>query len=153
MNTVLVSAEEFQGSNPTADFTLATGSPTILVATADRQMSDTLAQLLEPYPVNTVWVKGLSDAHTWLNTQNIDACLCGFRLEDGNCRDLVKQAKREVAEPPVIVVSTPDCADEYREYLAAINAGAFDFLSFPYRRLELERILRSAIATRLRAAR
>ncbi len=153
MNTVLVSAEQFKGLNSAVDFNLATEAPTILVATADRQVSDALAQLLEPYPVNIVWVKGLSDAQTWLDTQNIAACLCGFSLEDGNFRDFVKQAKREVAETPVIIVSTPDRANEYPEYLAAINTGAFDFLCFPYRRLELERILRSAIATRLRATR
>ncbi|HKV28526.1 MAG TPA: hypothetical protein VJN90_09685 [Candidatus Acidoferrales bacterium] len=153
MDAAIASVEQFPGLRPVVDFNLAPESPTILVATVDGQVSDSLAKILELYPVNIVWVKGLSDARTWLNSQNIAACLCGFWLEDGNYRDLVKQAKREAAEIPVIIVSTPACANEYREYLAAMNTGAFDFLCYPYQRLELERVLRLAITTHVRAAR
>jgi len=124
--------------------------PTVLVASVD---PGGLAELFEPYSLNAVWVKGLAAAKTWLASGKIDACLCSFSLEDGSYRDLVKQAKHESSQVPVIIVSTPGCANEYREYLAAMNTGAFDFLCYPYRRLELERILRSAITTHARASR
>jgi len=153
MSTALISTEQFQGFNPLADFHAAADVPTVLVASVDPQISDGLAELFEPYSLNAVWVKGLADAKTWLATGKIAACLCSFLLEDGSFRDLVKQAKHQSSEIPVILVSTPDCANEYREYLAAMNTGAFDFLCHPYRRLELDRILRSAITTHARASR
>lgn len=150
MNTIVASAEQLQGFNSFEDVTLAPEAPTILVASSDLQVSDGLARLLEPYPINIVWVKGVADARIWFGTERIAACLCGFWLEDGTCREFVKQTKRESSEIPVIIVSSPACENEYREYLAAMNTGAFDFLCYPYRRLELERMLRLAIARRAR---
>ena len=153
MNTVVASAEQLQGFNPLVDIAWAPEAPTILVASSDSLVSDSLVRLLEPYPINTVWVKGLADAKVWFASDRIAACLCGFWLEDGSCREFVKQTKRESSEIPVIIVSSPACENEYREYLAAMNTGALDFLCYPYRRLELERMLRLAITMHARAAR
>lgn len=153
MNIVAASAEQLQGHNFPVDVPLAPEAPTILVASSDLQVSDSLARLLQPYPINSVWVKGLADARMWFGTEKIAACLCGFWLHDATCREFVKQTKRESSEIPVIIVSSPACESEYREYLAAINTGAFDFLCYPYRRLELERMLRQAITMHVRAAR
>ncbi|HEV2223760.1 MAG TPA: hypothetical protein VGR84_12235 [Candidatus Acidoferrales bacterium] len=150
MNTIVASAEQLHGFNSLGDVALAPEAPTILVASSDFQVADGLARLLEPYPINTVWVKGVADARIWVGTERIAACLCGFWLKDGTCREFVKQTKRESSEIPVIIVSSPACENEYREYLAAMNTGAFDFLCYPYRRLELERMLRLAIARRAR---
>ena len=150
MNTIVASAEQLHGFNSLGDVALAPEAPTILVASSDFQVADGLARLLEPYPINTVWVRGAADAKIWFATEKIAACLCGFWLVDGTCREFVKQTKRESSEIPVIIVSSPACENEYREYLAAMNTGAFDFLCYPYRRLELERMLRLAIARRAR---
>ncbi len=152
MNTVVASAEQLQGFNPLVDIALAPEAPTILVASSDSLVSDSLARLLEPYPINTVWVKGLADAKIWFGATKIDACLCGFWFENVSCREFVKQTKRESSEIPVIIVSSPACENEYREYLAAMNTGALDFLCYPYRRLELERMLRLAITMRARGS-
>ncbi|HYL98241.1 MAG TPA: hypothetical protein VEZ90_04745, partial [Blastocatellia bacterium] len=62
MNTVVASAEQLQGFNPLVDIAWAPEAPTILVASSDSLVSDSLVRLLEPYPINTVWVKGLADA-------------------------------------------------------------------------------------------
>jgi hypothetical protein len=53
----------------------------------------------------------------------------------------------------VIVVCAPSCPQEYRDYLAALNLRAFDFLCHPYRRMDLERILRATISKRGLSAR
>ncbi|MHB8756100.1 MAG: hypothetical protein ACYC92_14265 [Candidatus Acidiferrales bacterium] len=150
MSAGLVSAERFQSFNSLVNFHEDPEVPTILVASVDPA---SLAELFEPYSLNAVWVKGLAAAKTWLATGKIAACLCSFSLEDGSYRELVKQAKHESSQIPVVIVSTPGSANEYREYLSAMNAGAFDFLCYPYRRLELERILRSAITTHARTSR
>lgn len=153
MNTVVASAHQLQCFNSLVDVALSPEAPTILVASSDSLVSDSLARLLEPYLINTVWVKGLADAKIWLATEKIAACLCGFWLKDGTCREFVKQTKRESSEIPVIFMSSPACENEYREYLEAMNTGAFDFLCYPYRRLELERMLRRAVTMHARAAR
>lgn len=153
MNTIVASAELLRGFNPLVDVRLAPEAPTILVASSDSVVSDSLARLLEPYPINAVWVKGMAHARIWLGSGRIAACLCGFWLEDGTCREFVKQTKRESSGIPVIIVSSPACESEYREYLAAMNTGASDFLCYPYRRLELERMLRLAITVHARGAR
>ena len=53
----------------------------------------------------------------------------------------------------MIIVCAPACPQEYRDYLAALNIRAFDFICHPYRRIDLERILDSASALRKNAFR
>jgi len=74
-------------------------------------------------------------------------------LIDGTYREVVRHLKRQPAEIPAIVVCAPSCPQEYRDYLAALNLRAFDFLCHPYRRMDLERILRATISKRGLSAR
>lgn len=130
-----------------SEFPLNEWAPTVMIATTDLKVRDALAAVLDGRGVNVEWVKGLEAAKGLLDGDNVAACLCGFGLEDGSYKDLVKFAKRQNPEIPVIIVSTPSCPNEYREYLAAMNAGAFDFLCHPYQKREVERILRLAVVS------
>jgi DNA-binding NtrC family response regulator len=122
--------------------------PSILMATTDSEISHTMTELLRSYAVNTVWASGMEEVKSALATQSVAACFCGFWLVDGTYRDVVRHLKRQYAEIPVIIVCAPTCPHEYRDYLAALNIRAFDFMCHPYRRTDLERILNSAIAFR-----
>jgi DNA-binding NtrC family response regulator len=136
-------AETVLGSNP-----IAVGeneAPTVLIVSADAEVRDSLAEILEGHRTNIDWVRGAEAAKRLFDRGRVAACLCGFSVEDGSYRDVVKHAKRQSAEVPVIIVSTPDCPNEYGEYLAAMNTGAFDFLCYPYQKGEVERILGSAL--------
>jgi DNA-binding NtrC family response regulator len=95
--------------------------------------------------VNTVWVSGLEETKRALSQGNVAACFCGFWLVDGTYRDVVRHLKSQPVELPVIIVCAPKCPDEYRDYLAALNIRAFDFICHPYRQTDLDRILHSAI--------
>jgi DNA-binding NtrC family response regulator len=88
-----------------------------------------------------MWVKGVEAAKSMLRKERVVACLCGFWLQDGTYRELVRYIRREKMELPVILVSEPDCPREYRDYLAAINIGTLDFLCHPYRKSDLEGML------------
>jgi DNA-binding NtrC family response regulator len=134
-------------------FPNVSGVPTVLIVAADRRVHETLTGILEGQGVETESVIGFEAAKSLLATGGIDACLCGFRLEDGSYRDLVKYTKRQMPEIPVVIVSTPGSPNEYGEYLAAMNAGAFDFLCHPYEKREVERILRLAVSSSRRVAR
>jgi len=115
--------------------------PTILIATVAPEICDDLKELLQTFSFNTMWVKGVEAAKSMLQKERVVACLCGFWLQDGTYRELVRYIRREKMELPVILVSEPDCPREYRDYLAAINIGALDFLCHPYRKSDLEGML------------
>jgi CheY-like chemotaxis protein len=126
--------------------------PSILIATTDPEIRQIMAELLQSYAINTLWASGMEETKSALANQNVAACFCGFWLVDGTYRDVVRHLKHQYAEIPVIIVCAPKCPHEYRDYLAALNIRAFDFICHPYRRIDLERILGSAIAFRDRDA-
>jgi len=126
---------------------------TILVATAEPAISTSMRDLLAAYPLRTIWTRGVDGVRAALSRETVDACFCGFWLIDGTYREVVRHLKRQPAEIPAIVVCAPSCPQEYRDYLAALNLRAFDFLCHPYRRMDLERILRAAISKRGLSAR
>jgi hypothetical protein len=129
------------------------GIPTILIATVAPEICGDLKGLLQTFSFNTIWSKGVEGAKSVLAKERIVACLCGFWLQDGTYRELVRHIRRENMEIPVILVSEPDCPHEYRDYLAAMNIGALDFLCHPYRKSDLEGMLRLAMGERKRALR
>src|ERR1700732_2694161 len=127
--------------------------PTVMVATADGGIRGSLNELLRSCSVQTRWVSGVEEASEVLARQDVSVCLCGFWLADGTYRELVKRLKREAAEIPVIILCAPACPNEYRDYLAAMNIGAFDFLCHPYRKIDLDRILRVSLVAHFRSQR
>ena len=120
---------------------------TILLATVDPEIRANMSVLLKNYNVKAVSVTGLEELRLALARENVSACFCGFWLVDGTYRDVVRQLRRQPVEIPVIVVCAPGCSQEYRDYLAALNMRAFDYICYPYRKADLERILHSAIST------
>jgi DNA-binding NtrC family response regulator len=126
--------------------------PTILMATTDTDIRRNMAELLDGYRLNTLWASGMQEIKSALVREDVAVCFCGFWLVDGTYRDVVRHLKRERPETPVVIVCAPTCPQEYRDYLAALNIRAFDFICHPYRQLDLERILRSAMALRDRPA-
>jgi DNA-binding NtrC family response regulator len=122
--------------------------PSVLVATAEPSISASMRDLLQEYPIRTIWARGVNEVRLALAKESVLACFCGFWLIDGTYRDVVRHLKRQPIEIPAIVVCEPSCPQEYRDYLAALNLRAFDFLCHPYRKMDLERILEAAILRR-----
>jgi DNA-binding NtrC family response regulator len=124
------------------------GRPTILLGTIDSQIRQKMGDLLQGYAINTLWATGIEEVRSVLSQEDVMACFCGFWLVDGTYRDVVRQLKHQRADVPMIIICAPECPQEYRDYLAALNIRAFDFICYPYRRIDLERILDSAVALR-----
>lgn len=125
-------------------------APTVLVAAIDWQVRSGLSAVLPALAVNTVWIASVFEAARILPRKEVSACLCGYWLEDGTFRDLARHLRRSGTRIPLIAVSAPACRNEYRDYLAAMNIGAFDFLCHPYRKSDLDRVLRQAITAHAR---
>jgi len=128
-------------------------SPTVLVATVDPVISDSMRDLLRMYPLRTLWAKCVGEVRALLAKENAAACFCGFWLMDGTYRDVVRLLKRRPVEIPAIIVCEPACPNEYRDYLASLQIRAFDFICHPYRKTDLERILQATLSERAHAAR
>jgi DNA-binding NtrC family response regulator len=122
--------------------------PAILIATIDPEIREGLVDLLQSASVNAIWVGSVEDVKTVVAKERIDACLCGFWLQDGTYREVIHHLRRERLEIPAIIVPAAACPQEYRDYLAAMNLGALDFLCHPYQKSDFERMLESAIAAR-----
>ena len=143
----------FLHRDPAAQFQSSVEHPVVLVATTDPVISDNMRSLLQMYPLRTLWAKGVGEVRALLAKENVAACFCGFWLVDGTYRDVVRLLKRQPVEIPAIIVCEPACPNEYRDYLAALNIRAFDFICHPYRKTDLERILQATLSERALAAR
>lgn len=128
------------------------GNPTVVIATVDPDIREGLSTLLASSYVNAIWVSSVQDIKAVVRQEKIAACLCGFWLQDGTYREVIQLLRRERAEIPAIIVSAPACPDDYREYLEAVDIGAIDFLPYPYRQTEFERILAGATGGEYRPA-
>jgi DNA-binding NtrC family response regulator len=124
------------------------GRPTVLIATIDQEIREALADLLENATINAIWVKSVKDIKELLAKEQVVACFCGFWLQDGTYREVIRHLRRARMEVPAIIVSPPVCPQDYRDYLAAINLGTLDFLSYPYQQSDFDKLLESAITVR-----
>jgi DNA-binding NtrC family response regulator len=122
------------------------GRPTVLIATIDSEIREALADYLEMASINAIWVVSVEDVKTLVAREQIAACLCGFWLQDGTYREVIRHLRRERMDTPAIIVSAPACPHEFRDYIAAMNLGVLDFLCYPYQKSDFERMLESAIA-------
>jgi DNA-binding NtrC family response regulator len=122
-----------------------------LIATVDPEIQEGLADLLQIASINAIWVSSVGDVKTLVARERIAACLCGFWLQDGTYREVIRHLRRQRMDIPAIIVSGPACPHEYRDYLAAMNLGALDFLCYPYQKFDFERMLESAIAAHSRS--
>jgi len=123
---------------------------TVLLATSDPEMYGNMSDLLAPFSVRTVWSRGMQEVKHVLAREKVSVCFCGFWLLDGTYRDVVRHLRLRRAEIPAVIVCAPSCPHDYRDYLAALNISAFDFICHPYRKSDIERILNSAVNTPLR---
>jgi DNA-binding NtrC family response regulator len=83
------------------------------------------------------------EARDLLGLHNLAAAFCSDTLEDAAYPQIIEAAK----PVPVIVLSR---FAEWGPYLAALAAGAFDYIPCPPDPHEVERILSSAISEHLR---
>jgi DNA-binding NtrC family response regulator len=123
---------------------------TVLIATNDAEIHGNMSQLLAPFSVKTVWSKCLEEVKYVLAREKVSVCFCGFWLLDGTYRDVVRHLKLRRTEIPAVIVCAPSCPHDYRDYLAALNISAFDFICHPYQKSDIERILNSAVNPPLR---
>jgi DNA-binding NtrC family response regulator len=150
MNPGVVLTERAEGSSirkSASALQQSPARPTVLIATVDSEIRETLVEFLADFQVNAIWVSSVHDVKMLVARERIVACLCGFWLQGGTYREVIRHLRRERMDIPAIIVSGPTCPPEYRDYLAAMNLGALDFLCHPYQKADFDRMLDSAITS------
>jgi DNA-binding NtrC family response regulator len=77
--------------------------------------------------------------------QRVCLVVCDDRLIDGKYEDILNETVRLLLKTPLIVVSP---TGDWRDYLKAIGAGAFDYLAYPPIPGDLPRSISNALTLR-----
>ena len=116
-----------------------------MVVSSEDSVRRRLAELLRQSGLTPVLVSTVADSQAALARDNVCMLLCDECLADGNYQAVVEIVKHADTKPPVIVFSR---AGDWPEYLAAIRAGAYDYLAYPPVPTELHRVIRNAFLDR-----
>jgi two-component system response regulator PilR (NtrC family) len=84
----------------------------------------------------------LAEANALLKTKRFDLCLTDMRLPDGEGLDLVRHISAHWGDLPVAVITAYGSAENA---VAALKAGAFDYLSKPVSLEDLRTLVKSAL--------
>jgi len=116
---------------------------TALIVDDEPAIRELLEITLGRMGINTHAAEDLGGAKTLLKDDHFDICLTDMRLPDGNGIDLVSYIQRDFPDIPVAVITAHG---NMESAIAALKAGAFDFVSKP---VDLQ-ILRELVKTALR---
>jgi two-component system response regulator PilR (NtrC family) len=88
-------------------------------------------------------VGSIAEAKERLKTESYDLCLTDMRLGDGEGLELVRHISTAVADLPVAVITAYGSAENA---VAALKAGAFDYVSKPVGLEQLRALVKSALS-------
>jgi DNA-binding NtrC family response regulator len=104
---------------------------------------DHIGEVVRNCGLRPVFCPTLADACAMLTQRIFALVICSDRLPESDLGVSLKSLAGASTGAPVIVLSRDA---EWDSYVAAIEAGAFDYITYPLRSVEAERILRSALA-------
>jgi len=116
---------------------------TVLIVDDEPDILQLLDITLNRMGLNTCCAADLKTAQAALVEHSIDLCLTDMKLPDGNGISLVEHIQLEHPDIPVAMITAHGSVETA---IAALKAGAFDFISKP---IELKR-LRSLVTTALK---
>lgn len=113
----------------------------VLVISCDMEGSGVLAAFLRACGMKAIFCESVRDSRAALESDDVAMVFCDSYLKDGDYREVVRLAAASRVHPPVVVTSR---LDDTSQYLEAMRLGAFDFMARPFRRSEIEWIVRNA---------
>jgi two-component system, NtrC family, response regulator PilR len=118
-------------------------SQTVLIVDDEPDIRELLGITLSRMGLKSLSAATLGEARDKLARLQPDLCLTDMRLPDGNGISLVEYIQQEFPDIPVAMITAHGSVETA---IAALKAGAFDFISKP---IELER-LRNLVSSALR---
>jgi len=118
------------------------GSARVLVVDDEADIRELLELTLLRMGLAVESAGNLAQANALLKAQHFDLCLTDMRLPDGEGLDLVRHIGEHCADLPVAVITAFGSAENA---VAALKAGAFDYLSKPVSLEDLRTLVKSAL--------
>lgn len=118
-------------------------TPHVLIVDDEPDIIELLELTLTRMGMNVTSALNIEDAKTQLQSQSFQLCLTDMNLPDGSGLDLLQYITRHCATLPVAVITaygTPENA------VAALKAGAFDYLAKPVSLKQLRTLVKSALS-------
>lgn len=117
-------------------------TPKLLILCSDPEGRSAMERALARSPAEKVFAASLHEAREVVKREPVALMFCALDSPDGGFHALLDDGNFSQASVPVVVASR---RGETSEYLDAMRAGAFDFITPPYRSDEVERIVRTAL--------
>src|SRR5687768_5049804 len=122
--------------------------PQVLVVDDEPDIRELLELTLVKMGLAVAAAASIAEAKERLKQQRFDLCLTDMRLPDGEGLDLVRYISNLSTDLPVAVITAYGSADNA---VAALKAGAFDYVSKPVGLEQLRALVRSALSLPERA--
>ncbi len=116
-------------------------SPAVLVVDDEADLRELVSLTLLRLGLDVDTAESLDSARALLEKRRYSLCLTDMRLPDGTGLDLVREVSQS-AGPPIAVITAYGSAENA---VAALKAGAFDYLTKPVDVDQLRMLVRSAV--------
>ncbi|MET0346720.1 MAG: sigma-54 dependent transcriptional regulator [Casimicrobiaceae bacterium] len=118
------------------------GQPKVLVVDDEPDLLELLELTLSRMGLDTSRAESVSDALRLLDKEQFDLCLTDMRLPDGEGLRVVEYITQRALDVPVAVITAFGSAENA---VAALKAGAFDYLSKPVALEQLRALVKQAL--------
>jgi two-component system, NtrC family, response regulator PilR len=118
------------------------GQPKVLVVDDEPDLLELLELTLSRMGLDTTRAQSVAEAIKLLNGQAFDLCLTDMRLPDGEGLAVVEHIAKESLDVPVAVITAFGSAENA---VAALKAGAFDYLAKPVALEQLRALVKQAL--------
>ena len=125
------------------------GIPNVLVVDDEADIRELLELSLIRMGLGVETAGSLREAHEKLAGHSFDLCLTDMRLPDGEGLDLVRHISANSADLPVAVITAFGSTENA---VAALKAGAFDYVTKPLALDQLRSLVKSALSLPSRTA-
>ena len=121
---------------------MATKQPLVLLVDDEEDLCLLMQMTLARMGIKTHLAYRVEQAKKFFTEFQYDACLTDLNLPDGNGLDLVKHVTQNYPNTPIAVLTAYGNMDIA---IAALKAGAFDFVSKPVNQTHLDQLIQKAL--------
>lgn len=121
---------------------MTTQQPRVLLVDDEKDLCMLMQMSLKRIGIQTEAAYNITQAKQQLKARHFDACLTDLNLPDGDGIQLVRHVTEYYPNTPIAVITA---YGNMEIAIAALKAGAFDFVSKPVRSEDLQQLLEKAI--------
>jgi two-component system response regulator PilR (NtrC family) len=125
------------------------GQPRVLLIDDEPDLLELLELTLSRMGLDTTRAESVAEAMRYLDSDSFDLCLTDWRLPDGQGLKVVEHINQKGLDLPVAVITAYGSAENA---VAALKAGAFDYLAKPVALEQLRALVKQALKVPEKAA-